>query len=406
MKFKKKISAYCIGLGLLGASVAPVNSAQAAGWLVSDINLLSYLSGMMTNGGDGVVELLTSINVAISQGNAINKNDSKNQIRAQNEIDKINLRNDAIDKRIPDRSACTAATTASSGGGAAANTAKSGYSSNKAMSEKLEKPLSEAFKFEASLKDKVKLGVCSEEDVRLKVAQCSQAGEFSGQDISANSVLFKPLSKQDENKGYAPIGSLTKEEQDVRNKAIEVLVGIDTMDQLKDSFKANSLEGSEYLYLKNQEFSRKTMAQGALLKNAALDNQMTPSEAKRMLGELEWGAGGANSPREVWKSAFGDSVKFPENPSEWDILTYNVYSYFGNTGDEEAFQIRLGSMTEDEVLKSIARMDAIQLRIQMMQLESQRDSNRLLSTMLAIMVEGKSKADISNIEKNVDIKVD
>lgn len=401
MKFKK-LSACLMGLGILGALTMPTK-ANALGWPVTDVELLAYMSGM-TTGGAGVVELLTSINTALYEGNVITKNNEKNKMIAEDEKELLRLRNEATVNRIPDRAACVSASRASGGGGGAVNTTKSSWEQTQAMSETLENPTREYFKYEKELGKKKKIGSCSEQDVALKIAGCTQVGDYAGQDTTANSILFKPMTKQDIDSGMIPMGGLNQEEQEVRNQAIKVLVGVDALDHLKNPKQANTPEGARYMYNKNQQKLRKTLAQGVMQKNAAIEAQMKSSEASELLKELDWNAQGVDSPRAVWENVFGPKAKFPEVPSEWDILTYYVYSNYAST-TEGSLQIRVASMTEPELLKSMVRMDAVNLRLQMLQVEAQKDTNNLLSAILSTMLENADDKDVEDMKKDVSLIV-
>lgn len=400
-----KISKYFIGASMLGMAAAPI-SASANGWPVTDFQLFYYLSGVATNGGNGVVELLTSLNSAIAQGNSVSKQNEQNKIIAENDIEYVKTQNDAIIKRKPDYAACSSASSASAGGGASVNTTSNGYSSTKKAAQTLEEPLKQSFKYEKALSDKQELGVCSTEDVRLKVAGCAAPGKYAGLDNNALAILYKPMTDSEEKQGNVPIGGLNKEEQAVRNNAIKVLVGVDAMDQLETPTQANTPEGAKYMYNLQQQNIRKSLAEGVMLKNVAIEAQMDENNANEMLKDFEWAqSSGDESPQEVWKNNFGDKAKFPELPSEWDILTYYVYSKYAATNDK-SFQIRVANMDENELLKNMARMDAVNLRLQLLQAEYQKDTNKLLSTILAVMLENSNDQDKKLLSKQANIIVE
>lgn len=398
-----KISTCLVGIGLFGALSA--SNASAAGWPVTDFELIGYMSGMATNGGNGVVELLTSLNSTLAQGNAMNRNNEKNKVILDNEIELYQSKQKAIVNRTPDRAACVSATVSSGAGGGAINTAKQGASKTTEKAQEIADPARSDFKYEEAIKDKGKVGICTINDVKLKLNGCSAVGDYSMMSGNSASILYKPQTDQEIKQGNAPIGGLNKDEQAVREAAIKLLVGVEGLDQLTSPVKANSLEGQKYLYAKDQDAYRKTLAYGAMQKASTIEYQIPEKESKQLLEHLKWGGDGPLDPKTVWTDVFGNNAKFPTQPSEWDLLTYQVYSKYGAT-NSGSFQVTVGQMQEQELLQNIARMDAVNLRLQMLQVEYQRDANNLLASMLSVMLENKNEQDKVDLNKSLDVSLD
>lgn len=62
-------------------------------------------------------------------------------------------------------------------------------------------------------------------------------------------------------------------------------------------------------------------------------------------------------------------AEFPSKPSEWEMLRYEIYSRYADTTGADAWQVKISSTDEKETAHEQARMQAIDLRLQMLLIE-------------------------------------
>lgn len=424
MKFKiNKIFLALIGSVVI--STVPVKNANALGWGVSDVELLGYLSGTVGGSGAGVVELLTGINAALADSNAVNKNQFANQLSNERERADIAQKSEINDRHKLDVNACSSATTASGGGSAAAGTASGGYSSAKNSMQVILDPTPRAEKYVQILNNQSDLGLCTAADIKLQAFGCASGANTDYSDSQGNglSLIYPAIKDSDEGK-VVPIGGLNSEQQAIRAHNLQLAVGVDNLSQLQSKSQAQSLPGSAYEAKRQQQNIRKTVALSTPLKEGAIENtviNVTDSSGKVVstkplsgflkngkIGLLDWsGDSSATGPRKVWANVFGsesDGVKFPTTPSEWDYLTYQVYSRYANTG-EGSLQSQIASMSGDDILKELFRMNAVGLRMQMINVENQRDTNLLLSMILATLNEKNDDSTQTNLKSQTSLIV-
>ena len=399
IKLNKKFIARSISGVLLSLSIT--GTASAAGWPVTDYSLIAYLSGTL-NGGTGVVELLTSVNAALAEQSSIIKNNFKNQNALDYDKSLESFQNKILNDHLIDTDGCEAATTASAGGGAVSNSSYSGYSSTQANDSVYKDPARREYKYLENIKDSASAGLCTDSDVTLNVPGCSTKGDYSNNANSGTSVLFTPLTDAQVQSKVVPMGGLSTDQQKVRDATIQTMVGVNAMDNLTNKDQANSLNGYSYLYTQNQENARKSFAAGLIMKDAAIENQIPAGSDTSLLKDFNWNDGGTDSPKAVWLNVFGQNANFPTNPSEWDLLTYQVYYKYAAT-TPNAFQIKIASMKDSDTLKEIARMQAISLRLELLQAQYLRESNTVQSLILATMLEKPSQEKMNTLNKNADL---
>lgn len=415
-KFKKTI----LGIFTTAAfSVLYTGNVNAAGWPVSDLELISYLGGATTGGG-GVVELLTALNSSIAQTNGIMKNQSQNDFDTNQNLLEVGQTADRYLRHITDINGCTSPTRASGGGKGSVSSVSSGFNNVVASKEIISDKTPRAEKYETKLIEQNKIGLCTTEDITLKTYGCTSKGEYSANQGNAIPILY-PALKDSEMSTVVPMGGLNKEQQLIRNHNFGLIVGVDTLPPLQSPKQMQTEEGAAYENKRQQQNTRKTLALGMFLKESAIENNSILTKDANgnsvekslngflkngKIGSLDWnGDTSATGPKAIWSDVFGsesEGVKFPEKPSEWDYLTYQVYSRYAATGPESV-QTMISSMSQEDVLKEIFRMNAVSLRLQMLGTEYQRDTNTLLSLIASVLIEKNDPSTQSALKKDVDI---
>ncbi|MDH1480581.1 hypothetical protein N5E88_13955, partial [Enterobacter cloacae] len=91
---------------------------------------------------------------------------------------------------------------------------------------------------------------------------------------------------------------------------------------------------------------------------------------------------------------------FPDNPSEWEMLRYEIYSRYADTTGADAWQVKISSADEKETAHEQARMQALDLRLQMLQIERTEDTNILLAALLGQQLQPVDKQMLNNLKTN------
>ncbi|MBJ3726601.1 hypothetical protein JGC78_24280, partial [Salmonella enterica subsp. enterica serovar Corvallis] len=92
--------------------------------------------------------------------------------------------------------------------------------------------------------------------------------------------------------------------------------------------------------------------------------------------------------------------EFPPKPSEWEMLRYEIYSRYADTTGADAWQVKISSSDERETAHGQARMQAIDLRLQMLQIERTEDTNILLAALLGQQLQPVDKVMLNNLKIN------
>lgn len=110
----------------------------------------------------------------------------------------------------------------------------------------------------------------------------------------------------------------------------------------------------------------------------------------------------------AWSDAFVKSkyatlfsgTTFPDNPSEWEMLRYEIYSRYADTTGADAWQVKISSADEKETAHEQARMQALDLRLQMLQIERTEDTNILLAALLGQQLQPVDKQMLNHLKTN------
>lgn len=402
IKSKKKVLATSVALFI---SVFSFNSSAYAVWPVTNYTLDPYLMGFTT--GNGLIETLVSMNDKLSQANATNNENQKNQVlaNANQAIQEQNMKN--IMNRIPDANACAEVTSSGGRGSASSNTS----ATKEALSDESVKMFTDAkpdlIETKANIYERPDLKVCSAEDVKYSRGGCSSEGQYPDKDKSAGTLTNPPLTKQDAAANKVNNQSYNADQLTIANAAKKNIVGNIPIDQLNDKDLENSKAGNEFLSAFSSYTARSTAATNAIDSILAMKKASNISVNSKGVN-IGSGLGSTQGAAQSWNDSSVKSkyetlfpgATFPTNPSEWEKLRYEIYSRYADTTGADAWQVKISTADEKETLHEIARMQAIQLRLTMLQIERQEDANVIAAAQLGQQLQPVDKALLQQLKNN------
>jgi hypothetical protein len=402
IKSKKKVLATSVAILI---SVLSFNSSAYAVWPVTNYTLDPYLMGFTT--GNGLIETLVSMNDKLSQANATNNENQKNQVlaNANQAIQEQNMKN--IMNRIPDANACSEVTSSGGRGSASSNTS----ATKAALSDESVKMFTDAqpdlIETKANIYERPDLNVCSADDVKYSRGGCSSEGQYPDQDKSAGTLTNPPLTKQDAAANKVNNQSYNAAQLTIANTVKKNLMGNIPIDQLNDKNLENSKEGREFLSAFTSYVTRSTAGTNAIDSILAMKKASNISVNSRganigsSLGSTKGAAQSWNddSVQKKYKTLF-PGAEFPPQPSEWEMLRYEIYSRYADTTGSKAWQVQISTADEKETLHEIARMQAIQLRLTMLQIERQEDANVIAAAQLGQQLQPVDKSLLQQLKNN------
>ncbi|ECC5184996.1 hypothetical protein CS238_05320 [Salmonella enterica] len=385
-------------------SMLYANTAFAV-WPVTNYTLDPYLMGFTS--GNGLIETLVSMNDKLAQATITANENQKNAVvsNANQAIQEQRMKNTL--NRIPDVNACEEVTSAGGRGSAGANTS----SAKDALVENSVKMFTmadtERNEAKKNILGRVSIDVCSEQDVKFNRGGCSSIGQYPDRDKSASSLTSPPLSKSDANANKVPNQSYDVNQMKVANAAKRNLIGNLPVEPLNNKGLEDTSEGREYLSAFSTFVSRATAGTNAIDSILAMKKSGDVSVNSRgsNIGSNLGSTVGASL---AWNDA---SVKakyatlfpgttFPKKPSEWEMLRYEIYSRYADTTGPDAWQVKISSADERETAHEQARMQALDLRLQMLQIERTEDTNILLAALLEQQLQPVDKQMLNNLKAN------
>ena len=205
---------------------------------------------------------------------------------------------------------------------------------------------------------------------------CNTIGQYPDKDKSASSLITPPLSKSDALSNKVSNQSYSVEQMEVAEAAKRNLIGNLPVEPLKNNGLEDTTEGREYLSAFSSFVSRSTAGTNAIDSILAMKKASNVSVNSRgaKIGSTLGSTQGANL---AWSDASVKSkyatlfpgTTFPDNPSEWEMLRYEIYSRYADTTGADAWQVKISSADEKETAHEQARMQALDLRLQMLQIE-------------------------------------
>ncbi|EJF2873886.1 hypothetical protein M8E79_004508, partial [Salmonella enterica] len=388
-------------------SVLYTNTAFAV-WPVTEEVLTPYLMGASPQSmGNGIIETLVSMNDKLAQATITANENQKNAVvsNASQAIQEQRMKN--ILNRIPDANACEEVTSAGGRGAAGANTS----SAKEALSENSVKMFTQANtginEAKKNIMGRVSISVCSEDDVKYNRGGCNTIGQYPDKDKSASSLITPPLSKSDALSNKVSNQSYSVEQIEVAEAAKRNLIGNLPVEPLKNKGLEDTTEGREYLSAFSSFVSRSTAGTNAIDSVLAMKKASNVSVNSRgaKIGSTLGSTQGANlawldaSVKNKYATLFPGTT-FPDNPSEWEMLRYEIYSRYADTTGADAWQVKISSADEKETAHEQARMQALDLRLQMLQIERTEDTNILLAALLGQQLQPVDKQMLNNLKTN------
>ncbi|ECI6612951.1 hypothetical protein EU408_22975 [Salmonella enterica subsp. enterica] len=394
-------------VSILCFSVLYTNTAFAV-WPVTEEILTPYLMGASPQSmGNGIIETLVSMNDKLAQANITANENQKNTVmsNANQAIQEQRMKN--VLKRIPDANACVEATAAGGRGSAGSNTnaAKAALAENSVkMFTGASTGINEA---KNNVMGRVSIEVCSGEDVKYNRGGCSAIGQYPDRDKSASSLTTPPLSVSDAQGNKVSNQSYDVKQMKVADAAKRNLIGNLPLQQLNDRNLEDTKEGREYLSAFSSFVARSTAGTNAVDSILSIKKSGDVSVNSRGVN-IGSGLGSTVGAVQAWTDAsvktkyatLFPGAEFPAKPSEWEMLRYEIYSRYAGTTGADAWQVKISSSDERETAHEQARMQAIDLRLQMLQIERTEDTNILLAALLGQQLQPVDKVMLNNLKIN------
>lgn len=356
------------------------STTSAVGSVTAELqSILAYLMGV-SNGGNGLVETISSINDKLAHANA---NGDQQQA-----FDDTNSRRRMADQmmiqsqlaRVPSADGCAETAYAGGRGAAAGGTATSKAGLDQTSITAMTGTHDQLKSMAQIVLSRPSSGFCLSTDVATGRGGCSSQGTMPGADVQTTSLTQGAVVP-----GQPTNQSLTTAQQKAAQAVINNIATPFPPEQLPSATAEKSVWGGKYLAMMYVMASRASAAVDALTSIASI-NYANPALATSSSVNAASGQFG-----QTWQSAevktlyaklFPNQV-YPTNPSEWEMLRYDIFSRYADADGADSWQAKSASFKPEEALREIARMEAIQLRLSELQIERQQDSNKILAALLA-----------------------
>lgn len=379
----------------------------AAAYPVTNYTLDPYLMGFTT--GNGLIETLVSMNDKLAQATITSNENAKNQVMnsANADIQKQRMENGL--KRIPSANACAEVTSAGGRGAAGSGT----KASKEELSQNSLTALTEAkdalVEAKKNILTRPSIDVCSKGDMSVGRGGCSSEGQYPDKDKSAAVLLSPPVSRDDAAAGIVANESYDAQQLQVAEAAKRNLTVNVPVEQLNDKNLENTTEGRDFLSAFAAFADRSTAGSNAIDSILAIKKSSNVAINSRgaNIGSNLTSSKGAETAwkdqvvRDKYKVLF-PNAKFPENPSEWEMLRYEIYSRYADTTGNDAWQVKISTATTEESLREIARMMAIQLRMSMIQIQRQEEGNVIGAADLNQGLDPVTKGSLKTLRGNAE----
>lgn len=379
----------------------------AAAYPVTNYTLDPYLMGFTT--GNGLIETLVSMNDKLAQATISSNENAKNQVMnsANADIQKQRMENGL--KRIPSANACAEVTSAGGRGSAGSGTsgAKDALSQNSltAITEAKD-ALVEAKK---NIVTRPSIDVCSKGDVLVGRGGCSSEGQYPDKDKSAATLVAPPVSREDAAANKVANESYDAKQMQVAEAAKRNLTVNVPVEQLNDKNLENTTEGRDFLSAFAAFTARSTAGSNAIDSILAIrkaSNVAVNSRGANIGSGLSSTQGAATAWNDATVKAkyatLFPNATFPDKPSEWEMLRYEIYSRYADTTGNDAWQVKISTATTEESLREIARMMAIQLRMSMIQIQRQEEGNVIGAADLNQGLDPVTKGSLKTLRGNAE----
>ena len=406
------------------ASLNPLLNQMNIGINGKLIDIGQYLHGN-ENLGNGLIELLMSINSKMDQQNAIGNNQGiASDTDARARLLQQQIIQDQLARGAPNpqtgvmqniEQACEEMTYASGRGGAS----RGSHAAAKVLAELVDQNIQENHSPANSLgrlfvdhKD----NYCSELDVK-NGRGCTTVGKFPAADVQASSLTTGATPN-----GSQPSGNVSFDTDQIK-AALSYVRNVTPMIPADPPESVKTTSGGIILLTKlNRYRSRVSQVNEPYMSELSLKAQ--PGSLEKALGDSSTfnsdlvntnqltGTGYGSDGKSGWSSVapkyqqlFGDDVQFPETPSEWEVLRYDVFSRYADAKDQNSWQAQVGSFTDTQSLQELSRMEALSLRLQWLSITQQQETNRLLSLIATNQLDPQTRSELASDAAQVsDVK--
>lgn len=364
-----------------------ISNANATGWPVSDVGLLSYLSnsaagGVVTDNG-GVISLLNAINTNLDHALSQNTELSKSATNSDALLNKLQLQNQAALNRLPDANACYAATSAAAGGGASASTASGSAGAAKAAMQNVINATSPGPESKNFAQERIDNSFCSQSDRDNNVGGCTSVGQYPAGDVDGGALSGAPFTQVQLNTDTVRSDTYTADQA----KKIQTLVKNATVniapEDIKDKGSANTSAGIAYKTYLTSYQAKATLAQSVLNDQVAMRTEM------KTLNSAQQNAWANQSPH--WQEWLGKDA--PAKPSEYDLINGAVASRYADV----KWQTDVGTMNETDALREQNRQSAVTNKLLLLLVENQMKANQLLAAQLGTQLQPVNYKQLNDI---------
>ena len=355
-------------------------------------SILSYLMGS-TTGGNGLVETIASMNDKLAHANA-----TADQNWAMNDTTDRRRRAETIvaQRRIAradDVGGCEEATAAGGRGAGSAATLASKLPIDADITAKMTENRN-------GLTEKAEVlnraNYCSAQDVTNKRPGCPAVGPLPGADIELG-TLTTPPTKDASTATNVTLASGTQ--QDAAKAVIRNVVSPIPPQDPPPSAAATPL-AAEY-FAEANVFRARLSAAADALSNIASIRFANPALAQQTVNGETVGQTWNDPATKAKYAQLFPGQPFPAVPSEWELLRYDVYSRWADATGPDSWQSRVATMTQEETGRETIRLLAEMSRIQMLQVERQDDTNKILAALLSSDLDPRTRQQLEELRKTI-----
>lgn len=355
---------------IAGATTTTATSTTTTATTLTELN--TYLQTGYS--GNGLIPLLSAINDKMGKVNStdaqqgINENMAARERMYDNYM--LTMKADATPTQEEFQRACvdiSSRMTTPQGGGAAGGAADA-FRGARAYAitseERFTKPAPAATRLADLVRDRGDNGFCSEQDFANDSPGCTKVGDMPGADLRASSITMGATAGASDPTN----GSLTAKQQQAALAYIEN--SLPQPPSIPKDAQRNSDQGKAYMVYLNKFLARTAAGRDAMVGIVSSHAEM-PAEVASASGPMleNW-----KLMKPAWQRIFGPKLKFPDAPSERDMMRFYVMRY---AADPE-YPAQLAAMSEKSLLMALVQVQALNARINFQMLQRQEDTNKLL----------------------------
>lgn len=352
------------------------------------------------NTGNGLIPLLSAINEKLGKSNSNDQQAESNANMAQRDLvyeqEMLKMKMGATPTQSEFLRACveiTSRTTTAQGHGAARGAADAYRQQRELATENeqyLTTPETEAAKVAARVINRGSSGYCSSQDIKNGSPGCTNGsvGSMPNADLRASSLTQGATGATTDPTN----SSLTVAQADAARAYIRnILPSAPTMPSPKylETNKGKLFQASLNRYVARISAGRDGLNAILASHEAIGVTANGNSETSGML--TDW-----RNKEAMWGRVFGPQLKFPQNPSERDLLRLEVFQVFADPKYKTDISTRISSTERGaaEAAKEQIRLMGIQNRIMLQMLERQEQSNVMLAAIMANQLDPVTKQSL------------